>query len=79
MRVIGKLGALHKSYAFGALTDQSQDELKFKFKYFQNFEGTLVLPAGFEPQSVEVEVRPRGKRLQPISQRFEWNSLITGG
>ena len=35
-------------------------ELPFRFKYFQEIAGDVVLPAGFVPRRVIVEVEPRG-------------------
>ena len=66
------------SYTLAELSD-AQGVAKFKFRYFQNFEGTIELPDGFEPESVLVEVKPSSKRLQPVSKRFAWKSLLIGG
>src|SRR5690606_26064437 len=47
-------------------------ELEYDFRYFQGLEQELVLPVGFEPLSVEVEVRPSEPRGEPLTQTFEW-------
>lgn len=39
------------------------------FKYFQDIEGTLDLPAGFVPTGVEVDVRTQGHLIQ---KTFPW-------
>ena len=78
LSVSGTRGDQESSYTLAELSD-TQGVAKFKFKYFQNFEGTLELPDGFVPESVLVEVKPSGKRLQPVSKRFAWKSLLTGG
>ncbi len=44
--------------------------LEFKFKYFQKFEGDLVLPEGFLPRKVTVEVSPRKRKK--IRSAFDW-------
>ncbi len=42
----------------------------FRFRYFQKFEGDLILPEGFTPRRVLVEVRPRrGKAFREV---FPW-------
>ena len=44
----------------------------FSFRYFQNFEHQLVLPNGFVPQRVNVEVSPKGRTADVIKQSFDW-------
>ncbi len=75
LRVVGTNGDQASSYRLADLSDV-QGAVKFKFKYFQNFEGTLELPDGFLPETVLVEAKPSGKRLKPVSKRFEWKSLV---
>jgi hypothetical protein len=45
-------------------------ELQYSFRYFQDFEGDLMLPSGFTPGRVEIEVQPKGGG--PIRRSFEW-------
>ena len=52
--------------------DDDEDNLGFSFRYFQNFERQLVLPAGFVPQRVNVEVSPKGRVSDIIKQSFDW-------
>ena len=46
--------------------------LEFKFRYFQDFERDIVLPADFTPQKVLVELKPSSKWIKPVSQSFDW-------
>jgi hypothetical protein len=46
------------------------DGLPFKFRYFQKFEHAVVLPEGFEPRAVNVEVR--STRLAPVRESYPW-------
>ena len=78
LRVSGTRGEQEFSYNLEELSG-AQGSAKFKFKYFQDFEGTIELPDGFEPESVLVEAKPSTKRLQPVSKRFAWESLLIGG
>ncbi len=52
------------------------DRLKLRFKYFQNIEGDLVLPEGFLPSRVIVEVVPVGKGWQHFKKSFDWSDII---
>lgn len=50
-------------------------ELAYGFRYFQGLEQELVLPEGFVPVSIEVEVRPTEPRGDPFTQTFEWAAV----
>ena len=45
--------------------------LQFSFRYFQDFEGDLLLPTGFAPGRIEVEVQMHSGGA-PVRQSFEW-------
>lgn len=49
---------------------------KIKFRHFQHLKGTLVLPEGFSPDNVTVEVKPSVKKLAPLSEAYDW---VVGG
>lgn len=46
--------------------------IKLRFKYFQNIEGELVLPMGFEPERIELDARSTGKNATTVEKRFAW-------
>lgn len=47
-------------------------QIAFDFKYFQDFEHDVVIPDGFVPERVDVEVHPRGRTAQEIRESFYW-------
>lgn len=44
----------------------------FSFRYFQDFDRELVLPAGFEPEKINVEVVSHTKSIAGVKQSFLW-------
>jgi hypothetical protein len=61
------------------LTDGSKPEPSFRFKYFQQLEGHLTLPPGFNPTRLLVTLEVEGLR-KPVSRSFDWGDLtITPG
>lgn len=46
-----------------------QDKIAFRFKYFQNFEGDIVLPKGFVPSRVLLKVLSNRVTIEKI---FDW-------
>lgn len=48
----------------------------YSFKYFEQVEGTFVLPAGFQPLRVSVRLAPEGGAA--VEQTFPWSEAVTG-
>lgn len=45
---------------------------RFRFRYFQELQGTLTLPEGFEPQQIKLLVQSAGKKPQRVEQTIDW-------
>ncbi len=57
------------------LADVSANSVKaldYRFRYFENFEGRLVLPEGFVPQQISVRVLPHGRERGAIEETYDW-------
>lgn len=52
--------------------DAQSSKLGFSFRYYQDFERDFVLPNGFVPNRVNVEVNPNGRSAKAIRQAFDW-------
>jgi cell division protein FtsB len=62
-----------KSYALSELLPPDADEAwPFSFRYFQDFDRQIVLPDGFTPERVHVEVRSRTRSISSIEESFAW-------
>jgi len=57
--------------------DGAADDLAYAFRYFQDLERELILPVGFEPDRLDVEIWPREPRGQQVSHSFEWSAIVT--
>lgn len=44
----------------------------FAFRYFQNFDRELILPEGFTPETITVEVISNTKSIASVTQSFDW-------
>ena len=51
----------------------------YDFRYFQPLDGDILLPQGFIPERIEVELRPRSTREDPVQQAFDWPGAIKVG
>jgi hypothetical protein len=54
--------------------EKTNSEMPFRFRYFQNLEQDIVLPLGFEPRAVNVEVRTA--KLAPVRESYPWQVQI---
>jgi hypothetical protein len=54
------------------LPEDGNSSWPFAFRYFQDFDRELVLPAGFTPERINVEVISNTKSIASIEQSFEW-------
>jgi cell division protein FtsL len=61
------------------LTDVSpgatSDSVAYDFVYFQSIEQEFLLPVGFEPATVQVELAPTEPRGDRIIQAYAWSSV----
>jgi len=63
------------TYALEQLLPADADSnWSFSFRYFQDFDRELVLPAGFTPERVNVEVISRTKSIASVKQSFLWGT-----
>lgn len=44
----------------------------YKFQYFQNITGEWQLPAGFNPDSVDITVAGKGSKAARVQKRYKW-------
>ena len=56
-----------------ALTQGKQHELPFNFRFYQNFDQEIGIPAGFKPEHLAVEVHSSRKDVAPLVQTFLWS------
>ena len=71
--VEGNEGGVAKTYELTELLPEEADMAwPFSFRYFQDFDRQLVLPDGFTPERIHVEVRSRTRSISSIEESFAW-------
>lgn len=76
VNLIGKKEGTQEVIALRDISDRKELGIKFKFRYFQNIEGELVLPEGFEPSALQVVAQSKGKKASRIEQSYEWSTVL---
>ncbi len=59
------------------LSDGETPEPSFRFKYFQQIEGYLTFPDGFNPTRLVVTLEAK-KQKKPVQRKYAWAELLNG-
>jgi septal ring factor EnvC (AmiA/AmiB activator) len=71
--VEGSEGGEARTYALAELLPaDAEADWPFSFRYFQDFDRQLVLPDGFTPERIHVEVRSRTRSISSIEESYAW-------
>lgn len=54
------------------ITKEKDEKLKMRFRHFQDVDGLIQLPEGFNPERVIVEINPTNNKLPQIKKTFDW-------
>jgi hypothetical protein len=61
---------------FAEISADSNKNLVFSFKYFEEFGGQVRLPAGFRPLRATVALQPSGETGPKIEDEYEWAKIL---
>jgi hypothetical protein len=70
--VEGTLGRNPVELGLAELADVQDGALPFDFRYLQEIEQVIRLPAGFTPVRIVVELNPTRKGVNPVRETFPW-------
>jgi hypothetical protein len=72
LSLAGSTDGSARSLDLAALTGGQVRELRYNFRYLQNFEQELSVPLAFKPEQLVVEVQSSRHDVAPLSQTFLW-------
>jgi hypothetical protein len=76
--VDGVRGSKLETLNWAALSQsESPAPLHFRFKYFQQVDGSLMLPEGFQPNRVTISARSEDG--EEVKQAFAWKDALAAG
>lgn len=71
----GQQGGEARTYSLEELLPENGDSnWPFAFRYFQDFDRQLLLPEGFEPERINIEVKSRTKSVASVKQSYLWQT-----
>ncbi|HEY1890013.1 MAG TPA: DUF6776 family protein [Steroidobacteraceae bacterium] len=68
-------GGKPATLASPALAEDGTANVPYDFRYFQDLEQTVTLPAGFRPEQLTVKVSSNRKDVAPLTQTFPWSAV----
>lgn len=75
VEIAGTEDGKEKSYSYRELQpDDARENWAFSFRYFQDFDRRVVLPDGFTPERVTVQVESRTRSIASIEESYAWLS-----
>jgi hypothetical protein len=76
INILGVEGGEVTAYPLKELSDEIKDvDIKFRYRYFQDFKGELVLPEGFTPDQVQVIAQSVGNKSSRVEKAYDWSDL----
>lgn len=81
LTIDGQLAGEAKTLALKDIrqADQASGAPAFSFRYFQELEESVSMPEGFQPEKINIEVRPKGRSARTIRKSFDWQLPPGGG
>lgn len=75
LTIEGDLDGVEKTFSYAELLPEDSESVwAFSFRYFQDFNRQVVLPDGFTPQRVTVEVQSKTRSISSIEESFAWTT-----
>ena len=56
------------------LSAEATSDWAFSFRYFQDFDREIVLPDGFTPERIKIEVRSKTRSISSVEESFAWTT-----
>lgn len=58
------------------LPEDAKSSWPFSFRYFQDFDREIVLPDGFTPERITIEVRSKTRSIDSIEESYSWATSL---
>lgn len=73
----GEQNGVPQSYAFqNLLTENSGVSPRFNFRYFQSYGLRFVVPEGYVPSALKIQLVPETRGYKPIEEVHSWTDLM---
>ncbi len=59
--------------------DYTAKDKRFSFRYFQVFEGDILIPDQYVPYDIQLKINPSTKKIKSFSETISWAQAVSGG
>jgi cell division protein FtsL len=74
----GKQDGASSELRLVALKTENTDKSNvFSFRYFQVFEGDVVIPKNFTPYEAEIHINPSTKKVKSLTETISWTTVMS--
>jgi len=73
LSIEGDQDGVETTYLYSQLLPEEADgDWAFSFRYFQDFDRQIILPDGFTPERIKIEVRSKTRSIASIEESYAW-------
>ena len=73
LSIAGKIDGVETSFEYAQLLPaDAEKKWAYSFRYFQDFDRQVILPDGFTPERITVQVESRTRSIASIEESFSW-------
>lgn len=77
LTIQGEQNGVPQEYALQNLfSDNNGQSPEFSFRYFQSYGLRFVVPEGYVPNALNVQIIPATRGYKPVSKTLEWSELL---
>jgi hypothetical protein len=77
LSIDGEEGGADTTYNFSQLLPaDTSASWPFSFRYLQDFDREIVLPDGFTPEKITIEVRSKTRSISSIEESYSWTTSL---
>ena len=75
LSIAGEEGGAETTYNYAQLLPEERNaSWPFSFRYFQDFDREIILPDGFTPEKITIEVRSKTRSIKSIEESYAWTT-----
>jgi len=77
LSIEGDQGGAATTYGLSQLLpEEASANWVFSFRYFQDFDREIILPDGFTPEKITIEVRSKTRSIASIEESYAWKTSL---
>jgi hypothetical protein len=75
LSIDGEMDGVTTTYSYSQLLPaDTAASWPFSFRYFQDFDREIVLPDGFTPEKITIEVRSKTRSISSVEESYSWTT-----